>query len=171
MTIFGKQVSEYLAFQKGILWLIIIVAAARLGLSLAGVPNSTAKWVSVTVATLLGLIYYAIRVHTSGFGSYKQLLPLLTIQNLLANVLVAAAIVLAIITGRDNIYSAPEFSGGGDGKTWTHAGAHLLFGVVVFTLLSWLVASGIMFITKKLGGGSKGQELPKDKGRATAAGA
>ncbi len=171
MTIFGKQVSEYVAFQKGILWLIVIVAAARLGLSLAGVPNSTAKWLSVTGVALLGLIYYAIRVHTTGFGSYKQLLPLLTIQNLLAHVLIAAAIVLAIITGRDNIYSAPEFSGGSDGKTWTHAGAHLLFGVVVFTLLSWLVASGIMFITKKLSGGSKGQELPKGKGRATAAGA
>src|SRR5438093_6274819 len=131
MTIFGKKVSEYLAFQKGILWLIVVVALARFGLSLAGVPNSTAKWLSVTAVALLGLIYYAIRVHTTGFGSYKQLLPLLTIQNLLAHVLIASAIVVAIFTGRDNIYSAPEFSGGSDGKTWSHVGAHLILGVVV----------------------------------------
>jgi hypothetical protein len=171
MAIFGKQVSEYVKFQKGILWLIVIVALGRLGLSLAGVPNSTVKWLSVTAVAVLGLIYYGIRVHTTGFGSYKHLLPLLTIQNLLAHGLVALAIVAAIFTGRDNIYSAPEFSGGTDGKNWTHVGAHLVLGVVANTLLSWLVASGILFITKKLGGGSKGQELPKSNNRAAAAGA
>jgi hypothetical protein len=171
MTIFGKRISEYLAFQKGILWLIVIVALTRLGLSLAGMPNSSVKWLSVTTVGLLGLIYYAIRVHTTGFGSYKQLLPLLTIQNLLAHGIVAAVIVLAIFTGKDNIYTAPEYSGGGDGKTWLHAGAHLVFGVIASTLVGWLLASGIMFITKKLTGGSKGQELPKGKDRAAAAGA
>jgi hypothetical protein len=51
------------------------VGLARLGLSLAGLPNSTTKWLSLTVLTLLGVFYYGVRVHTSGFGSYKQLLP------------------------------------------------------------------------------------------------
>jgi len=171
MTIFGRQVSEYIAFQKGILWLIVLVALGRLGLSSAGLPNSTVKWVSVTGVALLGLVYYAIRVHTSGFGSYKQLLPLLAIQNFLAHGLVALAIVLAILTGTGNIYSAPEFSGGGDGKNWFHAGAHVVLGGVVFTLVGWLVASGIMFITKKLSGGNKDQTQPKSKGRAASAGA
>lgn len=170
MTIFGKQVSEYVAFQKGILWLIVIVALGRFALSLAGVPNSTVKWLSVTVVALLGVVYYAIRVHTTGFGSYKQLLPLIAIQNLLFNVLSASAVAVAIFTGRDNIYSAPEFSAGGDGKTWLHVGAHLTLGVVATTLVGWLIASGILFITKKLSGGSKGQELPKSKDRAAAAG-
>jgi hypothetical protein len=83
MTIFGKRVSEYITFQKGILWLIVIVALGRFALSVAGVPNSTVKWLSVTAVALLGLVYYAIRVHTTGFGSYEQLLPLLAIQSLL----------------------------------------------------------------------------------------
>jgi hypothetical protein len=65
-------------------------------ISLAGVPNSTVKWLSVTAVALLGLVYYAIRDHTTGFGSYKQLLPLSTIQNLLTHVLIASAIVVAI---------------------------------------------------------------------------
>src|SRR5438093_10811764 len=144
MTIFGKKVSEYLAFQKGILWLIVVVALARVGLSLAGVPNSTVKWLSVTAVALLGVVYYAIRVHTTGFGSYKQLLPLLAVQNLLFNVLSASAVAVAILTGRDNIFSAPEFSGGSDGKTWLHVGAHLTIGVVATTLIGWLIASGIL---------------------------
>ena len=72
MTIFGKRVSEYLAFAKIFLLLIAIVGIARLALSLAGVENATVKWLSISVLALLGLVYYAIRVHTSGFGSYKQ---------------------------------------------------------------------------------------------------
>jgi hypothetical protein len=171
MVIFGKQVSEYVKFQKGILWLIVIVALGRLGLSLAGMPNSTVRWLSVTAVAVLGLTYYGIRVHTTGFGSYKHLLPLLAIQNILFNVLSASAVALAIFTGRDNIFSAPEFSGGSDGKTWLHVGAHLTIGVVASTLVGWLIASGILFATKKLSGGSKGQELPKGKNRAAAAGA
>ena len=150
MPAFGKTFSEYVQFQKPILVLILIVGLARLLLSLAGVPNSTVKWLSVTVVTLLGGLYCAIRVHTSGFGSYRHLLPLLVIQNTLAHTISAGTIAIAIVTGKNNIFSAPEYSGGGDGKTWLHVGAHLVLGIVVFSLVLWLVACLILFITRKL---------------------
>ena len=149
MTIFGKPLSEYVAFAKVFLLLIIIVGVARLALSLAGVENGTVKWLSISVVALLGLVYYSVRVHTTGFGSYKQLLALIVIQSIVAQTIIIAGIVIAIFTGRDNIFSAPEYSGGGDGKTWLHAGAHLLFGVIVGSLLSWLIGSVILFVTKK----------------------
>ena len=150
MTIFGKTLSQYLSFQKYILWLIVVVGLARLGLSLAGVPNSATKWLSITVAALIGLVYYAIRVHTTGFGSYKQLLPLMFIQSVLSQGIVIAAIVIAIFTHKDNVFSAPEFSGGVDGKTWTHAAAHLIVGLVIGPLVSWLIGSALMFVVKKV---------------------
>ena len=149
MTIFGKHLSEYLAFAKIILLLIVVVGVARLGLSLAGVENSTVKWLSISVVTLIGLVYFAVRVPTSGFGSYKQLLALIVIQQIVAQAIIIAGIVIAIVTRRDNIFSTPEYSGGGDGKTWLHAGAHLVFGVIGGSLLSWLVGSVILFVTKK----------------------
>lgn len=149
MIIFGKPLSEYIAFAKVILVLIVIVGIARLGLSLAGVENAIVKWLSISIVTLVGLVYYAIRVHTTGFGSYKQLLALIVIQSIVAQTIIIAGIVIAIFTGRDNIFSAPEYSGGGDGKTWLHAGAHLLFGVIAGSLLSWLVGSVILLVTKK----------------------
>ena len=148
MMIFGKQLSEYIEFAKVILVLIVVVGVARLALSLAGVENATVKWLSISVASLIGLIYYAIRVHTSGFGSYKQLLVLIVIQNIVAQGIVIAGIVIAIFTGRDNIFSAPEYSGGGDGKTWLHALAHLIV-IVLGSLVAWLVGSVILLITKK----------------------
>jgi hypothetical protein len=150
MKIFGKPLSEYLSFQKYILLLILIVGLARLVLSLGGVPDSTTKWLSISVVSLIGLVYYAIRVHTSGFGSYKQLLPLLFIQNVLAQGIVILGIIIAIYTGKDNVFSAPEYSGGTDGKTWLHVLAHLVVGLVIGPLVSWLIGCILLFIVKKV---------------------
>ena len=147
---FGKSVGQYLSFQKLFLVAIVVVFAVRLALSLAGTPNATTKWVSVTVVLLLGMLYYGVAVHTRGFGSYKQLYPLLLFQSLLGEGLVALAIVLGIVTGQDNIYTAPEYSGGTDGKNWVHVIAHLVVAAVILPLVSWAIASLVLLVTKKV---------------------
>lgn len=149
MKILGKSLGEYVAFEKWILVLIAAVGIGRLALSMAGLPNSEVKWLSVTAMGLVGMVYCAVIAHTSGFGSYRHLYPLLVLQGLVANVIVAGGILLAMATGIDNIYSAPEYSGGVDGKTWTHAGAHIVLGIVIGPVVAWLVASGLMFLVKK----------------------
>lgn len=150
MMIFGKKLSEYCRFQQVILWVIGVVGVAKLVLSLAGLPNDTTKWLSLTVLSLAGLVYYGVRVHTTGFGSYKQLLPLIFNQNVLVHGITAIGIIIAIATGRDNIFTAPEYSGGGDGKNWLHVGAHVVLGMFVFSLIGWLLASIVMWVTKRV---------------------
>ncbi len=92
-----------------------------------------------------------VRVHTSGFGSYKHLLPVLALPVIVANCIIVGGIILAMLTGKDNIYSAPEFSGGVDGKTWGHVGGHVLV-TVLGPFILWLVGCLIMFVTKKVTG-------------------
>ena len=146
---FGKNLGEYLRLQIWVLVAIVVVFALRWALSAAGV--AAAPWASVTGLLLIGSLYYGIVVHTRGFGSYKQLYPLNLFQSLVAESLVALAIVIGILTGLDNIYTAPEFSGGQDGKNWFHAFAHfVIVGMVVLPLLGWLVSSIVMFVTKKV---------------------
>jgi hypothetical protein len=150
MNIFGKRLSEYVAFSMPFLGLILVVGIVRFGLSLAGVPNSAVKWFSITAVMWIGVLYYAVRIHTSGFGSYKHLLPICVLQSLVSEVIIVPGIILAIITGHDNIYSAPEYSFGSDGKTWVHVAAHLGLGTTIGPLVGWLVGCLIMFTTKKL---------------------
>lgn len=150
MNIFGKRLSEYVAFSMPFLGLILIVGIARFVLSLAGVPNSAVKWFSITAVMWIGVLYYAVRIHTSGFGSYKHLLPICVLQSLVSEAIIVPGIILAIITGHDNIYSAPEYSFGSDGKTWVHVAAHLGLGTTIGPLVGWLVGCLIMFTTKKL---------------------
>ena len=150
MKIFGKNVSEYFAFQKWILVLILVVGLGRLALSLAGLPTSTVRWLSVTALALVGIVYCAVKVPRTGFGTYKHLLPLYMVQAGLANMIIAGSIALAAITGQENIYSAPEFSGPMAQNPWLHAGAHVLDGFAIAPLIAWLIGSGIMFVVKKL---------------------
>jgi hypothetical protein len=152
MTIFGKRLSEYIEFCKVFLILIAVTGILRLALSLGGVPNSTAGWFSVTALVWIAALYNAVRVHTRGFGSYKQLLVVCVLQNLVAQAIIVSGIVLAIFTGTGNIFSAPEYAFGSDGKTWLHAGAHLTIGTIAGSLAPWLIGSLVLFVTKKLAG-------------------
>ncbi|MGA2072840.1 MAG: hypothetical protein ABSH52_04985 [Terriglobia bacterium] len=150
MRIFGKSLSEYVRFESGFLILVLVVGVARLTASLLGVPNSQVKFLSLTVCFLLGMLYYAVRVHTSGFGSYKQLLPIYALPVIIGNAIIITGILIAMHTGKDNIFSAPEFSPGKtSGRTWGHIGAHAV-ATVVLPLMLWALGALIMLVTKKL---------------------
>jgi hypothetical protein len=148
MRIFGKTVGDYLRFGVGVVALVVVVGVARLALDLGGVPVSSVRFVSVTTTALLGVVYLGARTHTSGFGSYRQLLPLMVITLGSASWVSGAAVVLAIATGTDNIYSIPEYSGGQDGKTFFHAFAHFFIAPFVAGLVAWGLASIVMLLTK-----------------------
>ena len=153
MIVFEKRFSDYVRFAK--LFLILIAAAGitRLALSLSGSPNETAKWFSMTVLMWIAVIYYSIRVYTTGFGSYKHLLPVLALPNFTAQAVAITGITLAIITGNANIFSAPEYAFGGDGKTWTHVAAHAFIGTTMGSVFPWGVGCAILAITRKVARG------------------
>jgi uncharacterized membrane protein len=103
----------------------------------------------MTVLGFIGMVYFAIRVHTTGFGSYKQLLVIVAMQNLSAQVIAILGISLAIITGVGNIFSAPEFSFGGV-NPWVHLAMHVFVGATVGALFPWAIGSLILAIARKV---------------------
>ena len=167
-TMFGKKVKEYVRFERWILILIVVVFALRLGLSLAGVskaehpfitrtgiqtplPKGT-EWLSINLVLLAGILYCAIAVQTRGFGTYKHLFPLLLFQTTLVHVLVGMAIILGIVTRHNNVFTAAEHCGvcGADGLRWSHALGHIVITPPLVSLVSWLPASAILFVTRRV---------------------
>ncbi len=148
--ILGKPLSEYIRFQRVILGLIIVVGLARLVLSLAGVSTDVVKFLSMTVIAIAGVFYYGIRVHTTGFGTYKHLLPLLYVQSITANIIAITGILISRLTHQPNVFTAPEF--GGTQRTRWHILGHVVFGMILAPLVLWLVAALVMWITKKVSG-------------------
>lgn len=145
---FGKNLGEYLRFQKPVLIALVVVGLARLVLSAAGLPNSTVRWLVMNVVLWGGAIYYGVAVYTRRFGSYRQLLPLIGSQVLVFQAIAALGILL-VIAGIPNIFGAPEYSFQA-GNQWVHLVAHLTVGVVVPVLLLWGAASLAMLVTKRL---------------------
>ena len=163
-AMFGKKVKEYVRFERWILILIVVVFALRLGLSLAGVSNGgntrlrwygdykATEWVSINLVLLVGILYCAIAVQTTGFGTYKHLFPLLLFQTTIAHWLIGMGIILGIVTGHNNIFTALEHCGvcGADGLKWGHAFGHIVVIPPLVSLISWLPASAILFVTRKV---------------------
>jgi len=145
---FGKPVWQYLRFQKVFLVAVAVVGLARLVLSLAGAPNSAVVRLSMNAVSWAAVLYYGVAVHTKGFGSYKQLVPLGFFQILVQQAVAVLGILLAI-AGLPNIYAAPEYSFGGQSQ-WVHALSHLTIGIVVPVLLFWGVGSIVLAITKRV---------------------
>ena len=144
--IFGKQYSEYLRFQAPVLIALTVVGLARLVLSLAGLPDSVVKFVSMSVVGLVGIVYYGLKVRPSGFGSYRQMLVLIFNQGLLVNGIAILGICLAV-AGMPNIYDVMEFRGPfatAETTPLQHGLAHLLVGTTVGTLVGWTVGSIVM---------------------------
>ena len=148
MNIFGKTWSEYVSFEKEFLILTMAVGMGRLILSLSGAPNSAVKFVSLTAVTLLGLIYYSVTVYTSGFGSYRHLLPVMALQIVLSNAIIIFGIILSHVTGRENIFSAHQYGGGSLGHV-----VAMIVAMIVSPFVLWPVGCLIMLLTKLVSGG------------------
>jgi len=159
---FGKPLLDYIRFQRPILMLIAVVWASRLVLSMAGVPVSGARFLTVTGVLVLGALYYGWAVPREGFGSFKELYGLNLVQGLFSQTLVALAILLAMALGQDNIYTMPEFyppaQGIGvlglplppDGKNLGHAAEHVVVaGAIAFPLIGWLLGSAVLLVTRR----------------------
>jgi hypothetical protein len=149
MKIFGKTVSQYISFAGGIAGLVLAVGIIRIALSLAGMPNATTKWASMNFVLVLGIIYLAFRAHTTGFGTYKHLLPSVVVVNSTMHLVAIAGIVIGMITGQDNVFTTPEYAFGEDGKTLFHAGMHVAIGMTVGAVINWLMSCVFLFIAKK----------------------
>jgi hypothetical protein len=156
MTIFNKPLSEYVAFCGPFLILIPLVGIVRLVLSVNGAPNTTVRWVTMTALTFLAVIYYAVRVHTTGFGSYRHLLVICALLNLTTQIVSILGIVTARVNGRENIYSAPEYSFG-QGSSLIHIAMHMFIGTTLGSLVPWLFGSLILAATRKFSAPARAQ--------------
>src|SRR5215467_13929847 len=151
-SIFGKPFEDYTAFCGPFVAVILAIGIARLALSLGGAPNSVVRWLSMTAAVWIGVLYYSVRVPLSGFGSYKQLLPVAVLLNLAEQTIAIVGIAVAIFSGNNNIFSSPEFAFGGYGRTWLHLGAHLVFGTTFGSLVPWLAGCLFLWLAGKFAG-------------------
>ena len=122
----------------------------KLVMSLAGISDSIVKWFSLTALAFVGIVYCGVQVPRTGFGGYKVLFPLYVMQAATGNLIIASGIAISAISGKENIFSRPEYSGPMASNQWLHALAHIVDGFIIGPLLGWLIGSIIMFVVLKV---------------------
>lgn len=114
----------------------------------AGTPWIITRLVSVTVASGVSVLLAVLLIHSQRFGGYSSVVVASFFINIWAEGLIAAAILVTILTGKTNIYSAPEYSGM-QGHL-EHLRAHLTFGIAIGTLEDSLVGCLLLWLLRRL---------------------
>jgi hypothetical protein len=111
---------------------IAVVGVVRFVLSVSGLPDSTVKYVSMSVVIMLGTIYFGLtsRTHKSRLkDAYLLILPYLVVEVL--------ALGYTWATGRRTIFHAEEYSFGT--SIGAHTIGHLVGGLTWEPLFLFLV--------------------------------
>ncbi len=148
MKIGEHGVREHIRLLTSSFALVAIVWIIRLSLSIAGVPSWVVKLSSVTVATPVAVMLAAVLLHARGYRSYASIVVASLMINIWAECLIVLAILFTILTGIENIYSTPEFTGGE--SQWAHIHGHITFGLGFGTLVGAAVGCLLFWLLRTL---------------------
>jgi hypothetical protein len=128
---------------RGFIAAILGVGLLRFVLTVAGLPNSTVKYVSMTAVILVGALVFAVTTKTHKdrlYASYFLILPYMVVEVL--------ALGYTWLTGQQTIFHAEEYSLGFG--IMQHTLGHLVGGLTwepltlfLFMEVIWLVYAGV----------------------------
>lgn len=157
MNINGHGFRDHLHLVAPLYGLIGAVWALRMILAAAGAPHGVVVMVSVTVATAFSILVSVMLIHVRRFGSYSNVVFVAFLLSVWENFLIAAAVAIAAVTGRGNIYTALEYSG----RTPTylaHVIAQMTFGVGFGTIFGTAMGWFLLWMLRQLPGETSSQK-------------
>jgi hypothetical protein len=148
MNICGRGLRDHVRLLAPLFGFITLVWALRWGLDAAGFSHGLVRAFSVTAATSLAILVAVWLIHTRGFGSYPNVVVASLLLVVFEQVLIVLAIVFSVLSGIENVFTAPEFSiATADPYHLRHIlghltfgiGAGMLFGAATGCLMMWLL--------------------------------
>jgi ABC-type uncharacterized transport system permease subunit len=146
----GKHgLRDHLRLLTPLFGLIAGVWALRLILAAANSPHWVTQVTSVTTAVAVTVLLAVLLIHFKRYGGYTNVVVSALLLNVWAQLLVVVAIFFSYETGRQNVYSAPEYSLPGDELSHLkHIYAHLTFGVGIGTLVGAVFGSLLLALLR-----------------------
>jgi len=149
VNINGHGLRDHLRLVAPLWGLIAAIWALRLIVAAAGAPHVLVRVVSVTIAHTFCILVVVMLIHVRRFGSYANVVFASFLLACGSNVLVAAAVAFTALTGKVNIYSAPEFSGHML-TPMQHVVGHLTFGIGFGTIFGGAMGSLLLWMLRRL---------------------
>ena len=151
MTISGKTLREHIQLLTPLFGLIAAVWVLRWSLYQMGVPLSFVRFFSVTAIVPICILFGALLIHVKRFGGYVNAVVATVLLVLWSQFLIVVAIMFAVGTGLENVYTLPEFSvPGPDPDHIRHIWGQLTFGIGFESLSGSLVSCLFLFMLRRL---------------------
>ena len=156
MKVNGYGIRAHFRLLAPLLALLAVAWGLRLGLSACGSPHWCSRVVSVTGATAGCVLLAAVFIHFRRFGGYANVVVSSLLLNLWAQLLIIGAIVFAVATGTENVYTAPEFQLPQFAQPYVdpyhlrHIYGHLTFGIGLGTLSGAAVGCLMLWLLRAL---------------------
>jgi ABC-type uncharacterized transport system permease subunit len=154
MKVNGHGIRDHLRLLAPLLGLLAVVWMLRLGLSACRSPSWCMRIVSVTVATAGSVLLAALLIHFRRFGGYANVVVSSLLLNLWGQLLIVGAIGFAVLTGIENIYTAPQHSlpwlRQSDPAHLKHIYGQLTFGLGMGTLSGAAVGCLMLWLLRLL---------------------
>jgi hypothetical protein len=149
VNINGHGLRDHLRLVAPLLGLIAAVWALRLILAAAAAPRIVVLAFSVTVAGAFCVLVAVLLIHVRRFGSYANVVFVSFLLCCWQQLLIIAAIAFSMLTGKQNIYTAPEFMGMSH-TAWQHILGHLTFGIGLGTLVGAAMGCLLLWMLRRL---------------------
>lgn len=149
MRVSGRTLRDHLQLLTPLFGVIGAVWAMRFFLGEIGAPLWLVEVFSVGVFVPICVILAALLIHLKRFGGYPNVVFASFLLVLWGQILIVAAILLTMLFGVENIYTAPQFSIPGDAGHMRHLVGHLTMGVGLETLIGSLMGCVILFMLRR----------------------
>jgi len=125
-------------------WLLRLLLA-----SIPGMPVAVVRAMSISVFVPICIILATLLIHTKRFGGYANVVVSAFLLVTWGQILIVSAVAFSVLTGIQNIYSAPEYSVPGDTGHSRHIMGHLTVGIGLETLIGALMGCLILYLLRR----------------------
>jgi hypothetical protein len=151
MNISGRSFGEHIRLLTPLFGLIAAIWVLRWSLFHLGLPLSVVRYLSVTAILPVCILLAAVLIHVKRFGGYSNVVLSAFLLVMWSQALIVAAILFAVLTGIDNVYTLPEFSAlGPDPNHTRHIRGQLTFGIGFESLSGALIGCLFLFILRRI---------------------
>ena len=150
MKIGDHSLGEHIRLLAPLFVLIAGVWLLRILLHEMSILHPLVHVLSVTVGTALALLFAVVLIHVRDFGSYPSVIVSTVLLVAWEQILIIVAIVFAVLTGTENIFTLPEFSPGNDPRHIKHILGHLTVVLGVGTLIGSAFGCLILWMLRRM---------------------
>jgi hypothetical protein len=151
MKIGGLGLRDHLRLLMPLFIFITAVWLLRLLLDAAHAPHFIAHAFSVTTAETIAIFLAVLLMEVRQKGSYVTVVVASIMLTVFAQVLIVLAILFAVVTGTNNVFTIPEFSVPGDDRYHVrHIMGHLTYGIGLGIILGSVMGCILLFLLRVL---------------------